>query len=107
MQRALEAVEQSRRYAALAWETLQAVAAEMGERQHPLLARRERRRVVVVLFTSSRSLAGGFNAKICEATRRAGIHDMKAVAPDLVVDTVSVGRKGEIRKAQVSIGGRF
>lgn len=64
---------------------------EPGELSHPLLTRREVKKVELLVVTSDRGLAGGFNANI---NRRAlkYIAEQKAAGVEVFVTTV--GRKG-------------
>jgi F-type H+-transporting ATPase subunit gamma len=64
LRRAQEAAERARPYAEKLTEMLVAVAAEAGADAHALLARREERRIDVVVITSDRGLCGGYNANI-------------------------------------------
>lgn len=97
MQRAVTAVQQSRRYASLATGMLKEVTENMDMRHHPLLMSRPRRHLLFILLTSNRGLAGGFNARVCEAAhqymkeRRA---NAQAVGDELKVSTATVGKKG-------------
>jgi F-type H+-transporting ATPase subunit gamma len=93
MQRAVQAVQQSRRYASLSWEMLQQVTSKLEGRANPLLITRPRHRLLLILVTSNRGLAGGFNGKVCEAARQF-LQQQKESHSDLQIDTVSVGRKG-------------
>lgn len=64
---------------------------EPGSLSHPLLTRREVKKVELLVITSDRGLAGGFNANI---TRRAlkWVQDQQAAGVEVSVTTV--GRKG-------------
>ena len=64
LRRAQEAAEQARPYAAKLTEMFTAVVAGLSEEAHPLLARREERRIDIVLLTSDRGLCGGFNSNL-------------------------------------------
>lgn len=65
--------------------------AEPGSLSHPLLTRREVKKAELLVVTSDRGLAGGFNANI---TRRAlkWVQDQQAAGVEVSVTTV--GRKG-------------
>lgn len=99
MQRAVQAVQQSRRYATLSWEMLKAVTEKLSGKHHPLLASRPRQRVLLVLMTSNRGLAGGFNSKVCDAARSFIAEEL---ADGVAVDVVTVGRKGRETMAKFS-----
>jgi len=62
---------------------------ETGEARHPLLARREENKILVVVVTGVRGLAGAFNTNIAKATLR--FLDTKA---GKTIDIETVGRKG-------------
>ena len=64
LRRAQEAAERARPYAQKLSEMFAAVVAGVIEEAHPLLARREERRVDVLIITSDRGLCGGYNANI-------------------------------------------
>ncbi len=71
LRRAQQAITELRPYAIKTMEVLSSVAARAGEEEvHPLLARRERRKVLIVALTSDRGLAGAFNANISKAAFR-------------------------------------
>jgi F-type H+-transporting ATPase subunit gamma len=71
LRRAQQAITELRPYAIKTMEVLSSVAARAGEEEiHPLLARRERRKVLIVTLTSDRGLAGAFNANISKAAFR-------------------------------------
>lgn len=93
MQRAVTAVQQSRRYADLAWEMLRSVTRGVDVRHHPLLMTHPRRRLLFIHLTSNRGLAGGFNSRVNEAAREY-LTKCRAETPDLTVETVTLGRKG-------------
>jgi F-type H+-transporting ATPase subunit gamma len=91
LRKAQEGVVAARPYA----QTLEAVMstliarAEPGSIGHPLLTRREVKKVELLVITSDRGLAGGFNSNI---TRRA----LKFLADnkDVQVTVTTIGRKG-------------
>ena len=93
MQRAVVAVQQSRRYADLAWEILQSVAKGVDVRHHPLLVARPRQRLLLIVMSSNRGLAGGVNSRINEAARDY-LTAQRAETPGLEVETAALGRKG-------------
>src|SRR3989442_11278604 len=59
LRRAQEAAERARPYAAKLAEMFEAVAAGVEPDTHPLLARREERRIDLVVVSSDRGLCGG------------------------------------------------
>ncbi|MSU75280.1 MAG: F0F1 ATP synthase subunit gamma [Candidatus Magasanikbacteria bacterium] len=66
MRRAIANVLSSRGYGALAWEMLKEIAEKTDLRHHPLLAKREVKKVGVILITSNRGLAGGFSSRLLQ-----------------------------------------
>jgi F-type H+-transporting ATPase subunit gamma len=64
LRRAQEAAERARPYAAKLAETFGVVAAGIESEAHPLLARRDERRIDVLVLTSDRGLCGGYNANL-------------------------------------------
>lgn len=69
LRKAQENIERLRPYAIKTLEVLSGVAARVNpdEEIHPLLARRAPKRVMLVVLTSDRGLAGAFNSNICKA----------------------------------------
>lgn len=64
MRRAVNNVLATRSYANLAWEMLNDVAKTTDISVHPLLARRKVKKIGLILITSNRGLAGGFNSRL-------------------------------------------
>jgi len=64
-------------------------APETGEARHPLLARRPERRILLIMVTGDKGLAGAFNSNI----NKAGMHFLASRAGNQI-DIESVGRKG-------------
>ncbi len=92
MRRAQEQAKASRPYAAKSWEILTHLSAQLGNIQqlHPLLVQRaEVNNVAIILMTSDKGLAGGYNGNIIRATsrfmRENGCED---------AGLITVGRKG-------------
>jgi F-type H+-transporting ATPase subunit gamma len=89
LRRAQDAAERARPYATKLTEMFTAVSAGVEPETHPLLARREERRIDVVVLTSDRGLCGGYNANLlrhAEAFLRE--------RPGVVAAVGVVGRKG-------------
>ncbi|HTA20204.1 MAG TPA: ATP synthase F1 subunit gamma [Polyangia bacterium] len=86
---AQDAILAARPYANALVEVISQVAARAGAEAHPLLERREPKRVTLVAITSDRGLAGGFNANITRAIARFG-----AEHPDAEISLEIVGKKG-------------
>jgi F-type H+-transporting ATPase subunit gamma len=89
LRRAQEAAERARPYASKMVEMFGAVVADVDPGAHPLLARRQERRVELVVVTSDRGLCGGYNANLL----RRGEAFLREHRDREVVLTVS-GRKG-------------
>ena len=73
LRRAQDAILKTRPYAKLLDQTLSRIAARAAAEEvvaHPLLAPRVQRTAEVVLITSDRGLAGGFNSNISRRTQR-------------------------------------
>ncbi|MFY3743762.1 ATP synthase F1 subunit gamma [Anaeromyxobacter sp. Red801] len=73
LRRAQDAVLKTRPYAILLDQTLSRLAARAAAEEqvaHPLLAPRDQRTAEVVVVTSDRGLAGGFNSNICRFVQR-------------------------------------
>jgi F-type H+-transporting ATPase subunit gamma len=95
LRRAQDAILRTRPYAQLLDQMLARVAARSGrddEAPHPLLAvRPEPRAAEVVVITSDRGLAGGFNSNIARRTQRFLIESVERFE---TVRLATIGRKG-------------
>jgi F-type H+-transporting ATPase subunit gamma len=91
LRRAQENIVQMRPYATHTMELITSLAARVGENPHPLLARREPKRVQLIVLTSDRGLAGAFNSGISKAAFRTYT---QFVAEGKEVSVAAVGRKG-------------
>jgi F-type H+-transporting ATPase subunit gamma len=92
LRRAQQAITELRPYAVKTMEVLSSVAARAGdEEMHPLLARREHKKVLIVVLTSDRGLAGAFNANINKAAFRKW---KELEAEGVQVSFAVIGRKG-------------
>jgi F-type H+-transporting ATPase subunit gamma len=90
--RAQMAITELRPYALKTLDVLSSVAARAGDEEvHPLLAHREPRKVMLVVLTSDRGLAGAFNANVTKAAYRRWKELEEAGAE---VSFAVVGRKG-------------
>jgi len=90
MRKAVSSVLMSRPFARLAWDTVSAVGAVIDVSLHPLLRKNNKSgKTLMLLLTSDRGLAGGFNAnmtkKVVQAAKDFGSDN---------IDVVAVGRKG-------------
>jgi len=92
MRRAQEQVRLSRPYAEKAWEVLTHLSQQPGSKEqlHPLLVQRPVKNACVILITSDRGLAGGYNSNIMRATTQFISDYGKPIS------LVTVGRKGQV-----------
>jgi len=106
LRRAQDRVIASRPYAALLRKVLgnvaAAVAADEQENPNPLLARREEKRVLLVVITGDKGLAGAFNTNIIKGAQR-----FFAERSGASVTLELIGRKGRdfFRKREAKISG--
>ncbi len=86
------AITELRPYALKTMDVLSSVASRAGDEDvHPLLAHREPKKVLLVVLTSDRGLAGAFNANVCKA----GFKRWKQLeAEGAEVSFAVIGRKG-------------
>jgi F-type H+-transporting ATPase subunit gamma len=102
LRRAQEAITAARPYAKTLDEVVQEVAAGAGDVGHPLLAAREVKRVELLLLTSDRGLAGGFNANVIRRAARF-LYENANTYEEIRLSTI--GRKGNeyFRRRDVAI----
>ncbi|HEX2664749.1 MAG TPA: ATP synthase F1 subunit gamma [Candidatus Acidoferrum sp.] len=96
LRRAQEAALAARPYAKELLRVLRSTIGRIAEPQHPLLARRPEQRVLALVLTGERGLAGAFNTNVL---RRA--NEFFRANRDRQLSIVSVGKKGRdaLRKA--------
>ncbi len=70
MRRAVANVLATRSYANLAWEMLTEIATKVDVKHHPLLEKREVKRVAMILIASNRGLSGGFSSRLLTEAHR-------------------------------------
>jgi F-type H+-transporting ATPase subunit gamma len=90
LRRAQDAIIAARPYAAHMGAVLRSLASRVPAESHPLLARREPRRVLLLAVTADRGLCGGFNANVL----RRGLRFVHEPAEGVSVSLALVGRKG-------------
>jgi len=102
LRRAQESILATRPYATKMLEVLSSLAARTSAEAHPLLARREPKRIEVVVFTSDRGLCGAFNMNLIQRAERF-LGEEKANADEIALSLI--GRKGRdyFRKRKVTI----
>src|SRR5258708_37932580 len=89
---AQDAVLRARPYAQLLGELLGSLArSEAGTAPHPLMERREMKRVEVVMLTSDRGLCGGFNSNILRRAQRFVVEEGERFEE---MQFSTIGRKG-------------
>jgi F-type H+-transporting ATPase subunit gamma len=91
LRRAQQRITELRPYAIKTENMLASVAARVDAESHPLLARRPETRVLLVVLTSDRGLAGGFNASI---SKRAFKMWKQKEAEGKQVTFAIIGKKG-------------
>ncbi len=91
LRRAQENVVAARPYAKKLGEVLQSLAGNLEGDLHPLLEKREGKKLLLVLVTSDRGLCGGFNTNICKAADRF-IKEKQGEYEQ--INLMTVGRKG-------------
>jgi F-type H+-transporting ATPase subunit gamma len=89
LRRAQEGVERARPYAAKLTEMFSAVVSGLSEEAHPLLARREEKRIDLIVLTSDRGLCGGYNANLLRQA-----DSFRREHAEQQVQLMLVGRKG-------------
>lgn len=105
MRRAVASVLRTRPYAKEAWVTVQSVLAASPYIAHPLLKPKpEATKTLLVLFSSDRGLAGGFNVNMI----RAAVTDVRGLGTENV-ELIAVGRRGAdaLERSGVKIAARF
>jgi F-type H+-transporting ATPase subunit gamma len=101
---AQDAILAARPYANALVEVIGQVSERAGAEAHPLLEKREPKRITLVPITSDRGLAGGFNANIIRAVTR--FQSERASAdPSMQLTLQIVGKKGRdyYRRRKVTV----
>ncbi len=102
LRRAQESILATRPYAVKMSDVLSSLAARTSPDAHPLLYRREPRRVEIVVFTSDRGLCGAFNMNLIQRAEKF----VQEESPGRELVTLSfIGRKGRdyFRRRKVNI----
>ncbi|MBI2474041.1 ATP synthase F1 subunit gamma [Candidatus Uhrbacteria bacterium] len=106
MRKAISSVIGSRPYSKLAWETVASLTRTIDTSVHPLLKRNpDVKHVLLVLITSDRGLAGGFNTNILKKTRES----IKTLGENVSIQTICIGKRGAdaMRRLQIPIMASF
>lgn len=90
LRRAQQRITELRPFAVKTADVLHSVAARVDPNEHPLLARREEKEILLVVLGSDRGLAGAFNSQICRAAERLW---RKLEGEGKTVQFVTIGRK--------------
>jgi F-type H+-transporting ATPase subunit gamma len=100
LRRAQEAALAARPYARELARMLRSIMSRISEPQHPLLARRPEERILALVLTGERGLAGAFNANILRKAQ-----DFFRANKGKRISTIPVGRKGRdaLKKAGFNI----
>ena len=89
LRRAQEAAIAARPYARELARMLRSIMSRISEPQHPLLARRSEERILALVLTGERGLAGAFNANILRKAQ-----DFFRAYKGKKISTIPVGKKG-------------
>ncbi len=106
LRRAQERTIAARPYGSLLRKVLGNVAAALGTGEHaaenPLLARREEKRILLVLITADKGLAGAFNTNLIKGAQR-----FQAEHREAELQFLLIGRKGRdfFRRREVAVAG--
>ncbi len=106
MRKAVNGVIATRPYAKLAWNTVLSIGDRVDTTLHPLLRERDEvKKVLLLLITSDRGLAGGFNTNIVRKTRST----IQELGDDVSIETVCIGKKGAdaMRRLNIPIKASF
>ena len=91
LRRAQENVVAARPYAQKMGEVLQSLAGNLEGDLHPLLEKRDAKKLLLIVMTSDRGLCGGFNSNLCKAGERF----LKEKQGEFeAISVMTVGRKG-------------
>lgn len=105
LRRAQENVVAARPYAKKLGEVLQSLAANIEGDLHPLLEKREAKKLLLIVLTSDRGLCGGFNTNLCKAADR---YIKERASSYEQISVMTVGRKGyEFLKSRYTVHKNF
>ncbi len=108
LRRAHEKVLAARPYASLLTEMLGSILGNQAEDapalNHPFLARREEKRILLLLLSGDKGLCGAFNSNALKASQR-----FLSEHPDASVEFELIGRRGAdfYRRREVSVAGEW
>src|SRR5688572_2569450 len=109
VRKAQENITRMRPYAQQTFKLLSSLAARVDvedELVHPLLKRREEKHILLILLTSDRGLAGGFNTSVSKAAHK---FYLEQTAKGRKVTVGTIGRKGRdyLRRRNVPVEQTF
>jgi F-type H+-transporting ATPase subunit gamma len=104
LRRAQEAALAARPYARELARMLRSIMSRIDEPEHPLLARRAEKNVLVIVLAGERGLAGAFNTNILKKA-----HEFFRASKDKKIVTLPVGKKGRdaLKKAGFTFAGEY
>lgn len=106
MRKAMQSVLGTRPYSQLAWNAITSISSKIDTNLHPLLQeRKDVKRVLLLLITSDRGLAGGFNTNIIRKT----LEQIRVMEDGVEIQTICIGKRGAdaMRRANQSILASF
>jgi F-type H+-transporting ATPase subunit gamma len=105
LRRAQENVVAARPYAKKLVEVLQSLSANLEGDLHPLLEKRDAKKLLLIVLTSDRGLCGGFNTNLCKAADRYLKEKSDSYEQ---ISVMTVGRKGyEFLKSRYTVYKNF
>lgn len=112
MRKAMASVLGTRPYARLAWNTVTAISSKIDTSMHPLLRTHKKlNRVLLLIISSDRGLAGGFNTNILRKTfEQIRAYEQKDPTDDYVeIRTVCIGKRSAdaMRRANIPMIASF
>lgn len=87
LQRAKTRAEQSKSYFNCMYETVKSMLAKVGEIQHPYVQGNDSSKKAVIVITSNRGLAGGYNSNVVKLITKGGLADEE-------LKLYTIGKKG-------------
>jgi F-type H+-transporting ATPase subunit gamma len=106
MRKAVQSVLGTRPYAKLAWDTVGTIGRITDTSLHPLLKEPDEvKSVLIVILTSDRGLAGGFNNNITKKT----VSAVQKLGSDVKIDSICIGKRGgdAMRRAGIPVKAHF
>lgn len=101
MRKAVNSVIGSRPYSKLAWNTVKSIGSRVDASLHPLLRKEETvKNVLVLLITSDKGLAGGFNTNILRKTKKI----MEELGEGINIQTICIGKRGADAMRRMNLG---